>query len=115
MWRTVYGVHRVQVPVTARCVGAGALVLNCSATIVAPILRHQLLLSLKRGPYFHAHKTSRKKKNWWWIPTDPENEVNCAGEAQQQFTAMLYTAGARGSIVVKALCYKPEGRRFETW
>jgi hypothetical protein len=23
--------------------------------------------------------------------------------------------GARGSVVVKALCYKPEGRGFETW
>jgi hypothetical protein len=25
-----------------------------------------------------------------------------------------YFVGARGSIVVKALCYKPEGRGFET-
>jgi hypothetical protein len=24
------------------------------------------------------------------------------------------TSGARGSVVVKALCYKPEGRGFET-
>jgi hypothetical protein len=23
--------------------------------------------------------------------------------------------GVRGSIVVKALCYKPEGREFESW
>jgi hypothetical protein len=28
---------------------------------------------------------------------------------------MLYcTCGVRGSVVVKALCYKPEGRGFET-
>jgi hypothetical protein len=26
----------------------------------------------------------------------------------------LYKLGARGSVVVKALCYKPEGRGFET-
>jgi hypothetical protein len=25
-----------------------------------------------------------------------------------------YTQGACGGVVVKALCYKPEGRRFET-
>jgi hypothetical protein len=25
-----------------------------------------------------------------------------------------YDKGARGSVVVKALCYKPEGRGFET-
>jgi hypothetical protein len=28
--------------------------------------------------------------------------------------SMTLVLGARGSVVVKALCYKPEGRRFET-
>jgi hypothetical protein len=27
---------------------------------------------------------------------------------------LLLVLGARGSVVVKALCYKPEGRGFET-
>jgi hypothetical protein len=26
----------------------------------------------------------------------------------------LFTVGARGSVVVEALCYKPEGRGFQT-
>jgi hypothetical protein len=26
----------------------------------------------------------------------------------------IYVPGARGSVVVKALCYKPEGRGFDT-
>jgi hypothetical protein len=25
-----------------------------------------------------------------------------------------YVGGARGSVVIKTLCYKPEGRGFET-
>jgi hypothetical protein len=28
--------------------------------------------------------------------------------------SLLNSNGARGSVVVKALCYKPEGRGFET-
>jgi hypothetical protein len=28
---------------------------------------------------------------------------------------MDYYIGARGSLVVKALCYKPEGRGFDIW
>jgi hypothetical protein len=28
--------------------------------------------------------------------------------------ATPYSLGVRGSVVVKALCYKPEGRGFET-
>jgi hypothetical protein len=27
---------------------------------------------------------------------------------------IIYIWGARGSVVVKALCYKPEGRGFQT-
>jgi hypothetical protein len=30
------------------------------------------------------------------------------------FHILIYTLGARSSVVVKALCYKPEGSRFET-
>jgi hypothetical protein len=31
-----------------------------------------------------------------------------------QYNNTLYDAGARGGVVVKLLCYKPEGRGFET-
>jgi hypothetical protein len=31
------------------------------------------------------------------------------------FLSFKVTRGARGIAVVKALCYKPEGRGFETW
>jgi hypothetical protein len=27
---------------------------------------------------------------------------------------LVYVLGARGSVVVKALCYKPEGRGFDS-
>jgi hypothetical protein len=30
------------------------------------------------------------------------------------FTLLHIISGVRGSVVVKALCYKPEGRGFET-
>jgi hypothetical protein len=30
------------------------------------------------------------------------------------YLALVKVKGARGSVVVKALCYKPEGRGFET-
>jgi hypothetical protein len=30
------------------------------------------------------------------------------------WNSLLTNHGARGSVVVKALCYKPEGRGFET-
>jgi hypothetical protein len=30
------------------------------------------------------------------------------------YNKILLKVGARGSVVVKALCYKPEGRGFET-
>jgi hypothetical protein len=31
-----------------------------------------------------------------------------------KFATVSVEVGARGSVVVKALCYKPEGRGFET-
>jgi hypothetical protein len=33
----------------------------------------------------------------------------------QYITQLTIMSGARGSVVVEALCYKPEGRGFETW
>jgi hypothetical protein len=30
------------------------------------------------------------------------------------YRVLYVVRGARGSVVVKALCYKPEGREFET-
>jgi hypothetical protein len=72
---------------------------------------------------------------------NPKSKNKCAGERHQKFAAILHYAtptksntketqnncakeycfwiinmalGARGSVVVKALCYKPEGRGFET-
>jgi hypothetical protein len=37
-----------------------------------------------------------------------------SGNALLPFGAEPSVFGARGTIVVKALCYKPEGRRFAT-
>jgi hypothetical protein len=34
--------------------------------------------------------------------------------SHKSFDFTKKTAGARGSVVVKALCYKPEGRGFDT-
>jgi hypothetical protein len=43
------------------------------------------------------------------VPQDVEGEiVRPLCECTQHYM------GARGSVVVKALCYKPEGRGFET-
>jgi hypothetical protein len=36
------------------------------------------------------------------------------GSHVNNYDINLYIMGARGSVVVKALCYKPEGRGFET-
>jgi hypothetical protein len=33
---------------------------------------------------------------------------------QKELFPIQFPKGARGSVVVKALCYKPEGRRFDT-
>jgi hypothetical protein len=30
------------------------------------------------------------------------------------YETIIFPVGARGSVVLKALCYKPEGREFET-
>jgi hypothetical protein len=30
------------------------------------------------------------------------------------YSVYVFALGTRGSVVVKALCYKPEGRGFET-
>jgi hypothetical protein len=36
----------------------------------------------------------------------------CCG--QTKFLNIYFLVGARGSVVVKALCYKPEGRGFDS-
>jgi hypothetical protein len=38
----------------------------------------------------------------------------CAHEIVYLLIPILDAMGARGGLVVKALCYKPEGRGFET-
>jgi hypothetical protein len=39
--------------------------------------------------------------------------MTCYGDNFIFFTFLIVT-GTRGSVVVKALCYKPEGRGFDT-
>jgi hypothetical protein len=39
---------------------------------------------------------------------------NCCALSILHMKQNLFHKGARGSVVVKALCYKPEGREFDT-
>jgi hypothetical protein len=55
---------QVQIPFCRRCVSAGALVLNCSPTNMAPTQKDQPLLSLKMRPYFKTHKCSRNEQKF---------------------------------------------------
>jgi hypothetical protein len=43
----------------------------------------RLLLSSNRRPHFKTYK-------WSWVPAGPETENDCAGEDQQQITALLW-------------------------
>jgi hypothetical protein len=47
-----------------------------------------VLLSPKRGPHFKTHKYLGKNKNMAMSPNGTENNNNCAGECQQQITAL---------------------------
>jgi hypothetical protein len=38
----------------------------------------------------------------------------CSGASTMELVSALWVKGAHGSVVIKALCYKPEGRRFDT-
>jgi hypothetical protein len=42
------------------------------------------------------------------------DNVHEQSDSQQNFTFALKYKGARGRVVVKALCCKPEGRGFDT-
>jgi hypothetical protein len=54
--------------------------------------------SFKRGEFF-------QQLNYWHRE---KSKHNC------RYHNSLYSIGARGSVVVKVLCYKPEGRGFDT-
>jgi hypothetical protein len=45
---------------------------------------------------------------------DHATEVVTAPTSGGRSVSIVRLHGARGSVVVKALCYKPEGRGFET-
>jgi hypothetical protein len=58
---------------------------------------------------------------WPGCGQQPSSEEGCHGEKKQLLTNKRYYTPrnsvinqARDSVVVKALCYKPEGRRYET-
>jgi polyphosphate kinase len=46
----------------------------------------------------------------------PQDYLQMAAQDPEFAVGLLHTLyrGARGSVVVKALCYKPEGRGFDT-
>jgi hypothetical protein len=49
-----------------------------------------------------------------WVPQHfktPQVSIACYRDS---FTLLFFTLGARGSVVVKALSYKPEGRGFDS-
>jgi hypothetical protein len=52
------------------------------------------------------------------IPNSPSLHSNCRDLSSTLstniITAFDFVKGARGSVVVKALCYKPEGRGFDS-
>jgi hypothetical protein len=56
----------------------------------------------KSGPYFSVFAGRRQHSlSLIWVPRD-------------SWAYFIVSIGARDSVVVKALCYKPEGRRFDT-
>jgi hypothetical protein len=65
------------------CLSGGKLVLNYGATNVSPTQKDQpLLLS-------NTQTVLERTDIWSWVPTGPEAKNDCAGEGQQQSTAML--------------------------
>jgi hypothetical protein len=42
-----------------------------------------------------------------------ESKISCT-QVKKVMKCIQSITGARGSVVVKALCYKPEGRGFDT-
>jgi hypothetical protein len=57
-WQSVYGAHKVQMPLPGRWVSAGTLVRNYGATNLAPTQKDKPLLSSKRRPHFKTRKRS---------------------------------------------------------
>jgi hypothetical protein len=48
------------------------------------------------------------------IPYYLDNRLTDVDEVVSPTHPLRYTEGARGGVVVKALCYKPECRGYET-
>jgi hypothetical protein len=69
-------------------------------------------LLIRQFVAIHTHSDKTKGNN----PCDDEAPEHRNGNNSQIIIAIyIYISkGVRGSIVVKALCYKPEGRGFET-
>jgi hypothetical protein len=50
----------------------------------------------------------------WGGRRDIQRVLQAVGLAPGQFGALTHSCGARGSVVVKALCYKLKGRGLKT-
>jgi hypothetical protein len=42
------------------------------------------------------------------------SQINLVNTHRSYSSSSIFIMGARGSVVVKALCYKPEGNGFDT-
>jgi hypothetical protein len=111
---------------------------NYSATNVAPLQKDRHLpLVEENPPLIYMYMSGREQKSWSCISTEPEAKNYCAGavnsnSTDRQFQILLSRVskfifvqegnrvgscgysdaflGARGSVVVEALCYKPKVR-----
>jgi hypothetical protein len=58
LWQSVYGVHKLKMPLPGRRVSAGTLMRNYNATNMGPIQRDKPLFLSKRRPHFPTYKRS---------------------------------------------------------
>jgi hypothetical protein len=67
---------------------------------------------LNDNKYSHWNGIMNQK----YIQNIKSNHLLVIWKVTEQLKVILKEAvRARGSVVVKALCYKPEGRGFDTW
>jgi hypothetical protein len=79
---------------------------------------------MRRVPVFHVEgkctaeiaENATNETRTEFRTCEPMSGIN-SGQGKGElslFDQKIYRMGARGSVVVAALCYKPEGRRFQT-
>jgi hypothetical protein len=119
-WQSVYGVHKVQMPLPRRCeCGYTRAELRCNKC-GAYSERQTPPLVEEEAPFKNTKVILERIQIWSWVPTGPETKNDCAGEGQQHITALQEWRTIPGPYygdptkAVESLCFRELHARTHT-